>query len=88
MTLPKKYLETAAHSNRQNSIERAILTIQALSRSTGVTASELREIIKVRHLQNVNRWIDAASLYLPVVEIGERVNPGNNRRVPVFGILK
>ena len=83
-------------TRRKDSIGRAIKTIQALGRPTGVTATELRAILglsangsRSSGRCNAMRWIDAASVHLPVAEIGKRRNGGNTRGpyATVYGIM-
>ena len=72
---------------RHDNIHRAIKTIRALNRRYGVTATELRTELSVSHVKYAQSWIDAASIYLPVAEIGSRQIEGNNKAVTVYGML-
>jgi len=64
--------------SKRESMLKAFLTITAMKRHYGVTARELSGILGYgEHIKNhsyeaANRWIDAASLVYPVIEVGRR----------------
>jgi len=64
--------------SRREAILKAFLTREALERRIGVTARELSSILgygdnlKNHSYESAKRWIDVASLVLPVSEIGKR----------------
>ena len=59
-------------------MERAFKTIEALQRESGVTVSELADHLEFEsdspgtRYKSAMRWIDTASLFIPVIELEDR----------------
>jgi len=71
--------------SKREAMLKAFVVINALKRSTGVTARELSGLLGYgEHTKNncyeaANRWIDVASLVYPVCEVDYRRYPGCTR---------
>jgi len=74
--------------------EKVEKTKAALRRPNGVTRRELAEILglainKKRDMRSVQRWIDAAGDWMPVVEVGLREPVGDRGNYSVvYGLMK
>jgi len=82
--------------SRREAMLKAFLTREALDRKAGVTARELSLILgygddfKNHWYEAARRWIDAASVVLPVAEIGKRRHQDaiTGPEATVYGIRK
>ena len=86
-------MPTASKNER---ILKCFLTIEALKRKNGVTNRELSEILNIpssfknNDYRCAQRYIDAASLVLPVIEICKRHSMGARFGPPstAYGLLQ